>query len=87
MRKLKKGQLRRLAKAKPDSNKNATRQWAESFTDYLRSECHLAENTVLAYTRDMRRFLDWLGDRGTVMLNSKAMNYTTCLPTLANRST
>ena len=68
MRKLKKGQLRRLAKAKPNSNKNATRQWAESFTDYLRSECHLAENTVVAYTRDMRRFLDWLGDRKVAQL-------------------
>jgi len=56
MRKLKKGQLRRLAKAKPDANKNATRQWAESFTDYLRSECHLAENTVV------------LGDRRVVQL-------------------
>ena len=30
---------------------------------YLRSECHLAENTVLAYDRDLRRFLDWLGSR------------------------
>ena len=68
MKKLKKGQLRRLATVKPDSNKNSTRRWAESFTDYLRSECHLAENTVVAYTRDMRRFLDWLGDRKVVQL-------------------
>ena len=68
MKKLKKGQLRRLASIKPDSNKNSTRRWAESFTDYLRSECHLAENTVIAYTRDMRRFLDWLGDRKVVQL-------------------
>jgi len=68
MKKLKKGQLRRLASVKPDSNKNSTRRWAESFTDYLRSECHLAENTVIAYTRDMRRFLDWLGDRKVAKL-------------------
>ena len=68
MKKLKKGQLRRLASVKPDSNKNSTRRWAESFTDYLRSECHLAENTVIAYTRDMRRFLDWLGDRKVAQL-------------------
>ena len=68
MKKLKKGQLRRLASVKTDSNKNSTRRWAESFTDYLRSECHLAENTVIAYTRDMRRFLDWLGDRKVAQL-------------------
>ena len=30
---------------------------------YLRSECHLAENSVLAYERDLRRFFDWLRGR------------------------
>lgn len=35
----------------------------EAFVRYLRSECHLAENTVLAYDRDLRRFLTWLGNR------------------------
>ncbi|MEM6687855.1 MAG: site-specific tyrosine recombinase XerD [Planctomycetota bacterium] len=29
---------------------------------YLRSECHLAENTVEAYGRDLDRFLKWLGN-------------------------
>ncbi|GIW99561.1 MAG: tyrosine recombinase XerC [Pirellulaceae bacterium] len=33
------------------------------FITYLRSECHLAENTVAAYGRDLRRFLAWLGTR------------------------
>ena len=37
--------------------------WATSFADYLRSECHLADNTVLAYRRDLRRFFAWLGQR------------------------
>ena len=41
---------------------NAAR-WREAFVRYLRSECHLAENSVLAYDRDMRRFLQWLGNR------------------------
>jgi integrase/recombinase XerD len=41
---------------------NAAR-WREAFVRYLRSECHLAENTVIAYDRDMRRFLEWLGGR------------------------
>jgi integrase/recombinase XerD len=38
-------------------------RWREAFVRYLRSECHLAENTVVAYDRDLRRFLDWLGAR------------------------
>ncbi len=41
---------------------NAAR-WRELFVRYLRSECHLAENTVQAYDRDLRRFLEWLGSR------------------------
>jgi integrase/recombinase XerD len=40
----------------------------ESFTDYLRSECHLSDNTVAAYGRDIRRFLSWLGGRGIAQL-------------------
>ena len=39
------------------------RSWREAFVRYLRSECHLAENTVLAYDRDLRRFFTWLGGR------------------------
>jgi integrase/recombinase XerD len=38
-------------------------RWREAFVRYLRSECHLAENTVVAYDRDLRRFLEWLGGR------------------------
>lgn len=37
--------------------------WIDGFSDYLRSECHLAENTTVAYGRDMRRFEQWLGTR------------------------
>ncbi len=38
-------------------------QWTESFTDYLQRECHLAENTVAAYRRDLQRFELWRGQR------------------------
>jgi integrase/recombinase XerD len=41
---------------------NAAR-WRESFVRYLRSECHLSENTVQAYERDLRRFVAWLANR------------------------
>jgi len=33
------------------------------FENYLRAECHLSENTVQAYLRDLRRFMEWLGER------------------------
>ena len=38
-------------------------RWREAFVRYLRSECHMAENTVLAYDRDLRRFFVWLAGR------------------------
>ncbi|MEM9643909.1 MAG: site-specific tyrosine recombinase XerD, partial [Planctomycetota bacterium] len=31
------------------------------FLAYLRRECHLSENTIAAYGRDMRIFVGWLG--------------------------
>lgn len=42
--------------------------WQQKFTDYLRSECHLAENTVAAYGRDLKRLLAWLGDASLAQL-------------------
>lgn len=48
---------------KPEAAPVRTGEYFESFTNYLRSECHLSENTVGAYTRDMRRFAEWLGTR------------------------
>jgi integrase/recombinase XerD len=38
-------------------------RWSEDFVRYLRTECHLAENSVLAYQRDLRRFFEWLRGR------------------------
>src|SRR3954454_9599706 len=38
-------------------------RWRESFIRYLRTECHLAENSVVAYERDLRRFFNWLSGR------------------------
>ena len=37
--------------------------WLESFVEYLSGECHLADNTVEAYHRDMKRFWQWRGNR------------------------
>jgi integrase/recombinase XerD len=37
--------------------------FVSAFTEYIRAECHLADNTVQAYRRDLRRFYEWAGDR------------------------
>ncbi len=37
--------------------------WLKSFLDYIAGEAQLADNTVAAYERDMRRFFQWLGNR------------------------
>ena len=34
-----------------------------SFVQYIKNECHLAQNTVDAYRRDLIRFSEWLGNR------------------------
>ncbi len=55
-----------LARGRPVlriSHEDTSRRWTEMFADYLRSECHLAENTVSAYRRDLQRLLEWLGPR------------------------
>jgi len=42
--------------------------WRDSFLEYLANECHLAQNTVAAYRRDLRRLHQWLGSRSVVEL-------------------
>jgi integrase/recombinase XerD len=37
--------------------------WLTAFANYLRTECHLADNTVVAYRRDLRKFFEWLADK------------------------
>jgi integrase/recombinase XerD len=42
---------------------NTSETWRDSFIEYVRNECHLADNTVAAYRRDLRRFYEWLAGR------------------------
>lgn len=42
--------------------------YAQSFVDYLQNECHLADNTVAAYNRDIKRFFNWCGNRDVLRL-------------------
>jgi len=44
-------------------------EWQTRFVRYLRSECHLADNTVTAYRRDLARFYLWLGRRRIAKLH------------------
>lgn len=39
------------------------RAWVDAFLDYCRTECHLADNTIAAYQRDLNKFSAWLGRR------------------------
>lgn len=48
--------------------------WAESFIHYLRTECHLADNTVSAYQRDINRFRQWLGQRSIAGLTIRDLS-------------
>ena len=48
--------------------------WSEAFLNYLRTECHLSENTVHAYQRDMRRFGEWLGRRSITRLSIRELS-------------
>lgn len=41
-------------------------RWFEAFVEYLRNECHLAENTVSAYGRDLGAFQRWSNGRSPV---------------------
>jgi integrase/recombinase XerD len=43
-------------------------RWLGNFLEYLQNECHLAENTVAAYGRDLKRFDEWLNKRRIVTL-------------------
>ncbi len=54
---------RKILKPRREVQDRQATQWQSDFTDYLRTECHLAANTVEAYRRDLARFFLWLGSR------------------------
>ena len=53
----------KLMRSKISASEPAGGEWAKSFVEYLRNECRLAENTVVAYRRDLKRFDQWLRNR------------------------
>jgi integrase/recombinase XerD len=48
---------------RPPQARSLADTWLDSFVPYAAGECHLAENTVAAYRRDLRRFFQWLDGR------------------------
>lgn len=57
-------------------------RWLDSFIDYARSECHLADNSVAAYRRDLQKFFTWLGGRQVAALTVQDLaDYTAWLHT------
>lgn len=65
---LKKSKSRLLGRATVPKPKPDYSLRQEAFVNYLRSECHLADNTVAAYQRDINRFHDWLVGRDLMTL-------------------
>jgi integrase/recombinase XerD len=54
--------------------------WLDAFVSYAAGECHLAENTVAAYRRDLKRFFQWLDGRSVPQLTIQDLaDYTTWL--------
>ncbi len=54
---------RKILKPRREGANRAAARWQEDFANYLRTECHMAANTVEAYRRDLARFFQWLGSR------------------------
>ncbi len=64
--------LDRMKEARPRSAAgNSTAARVASFVEYAANECHLAENTVSAYRRDLRRFTTWCATRNVASLSVK----------------
>ena len=56
------------------SQQDQSKRWVDAFVTYLRTECHLALNTVVAYQRDMQRFLVWLGNKKITELTIRQLS-------------
>lgn len=71
---------RKLLRPQPPKAPALGQIWLESFVSYASGECHLAENTVAAYRRDLKRFFEWLAGRSVPELTIQDLaDYTTWL--------
>ena len=65
--------FRKPSRPKPPTAKSSAQTWIDAFTTYAAGECHLADNTVAAYRRDLRRFFDWLDGRSVPALSIREL--------------
>ncbi|MFZ5832994.1 MAG: site-specific tyrosine recombinase XerD [Planctomycetota bacterium] len=61
-------QPKKPGRLKPIKARSLADAWLDAFVHYAAGECHLAENTVAAYRRDLKRFLLWLAGRNPAQL-------------------
>ncbi|MDA7950791.1 MAG: site-specific tyrosine recombinase XerD [Pirellulaceae bacterium] len=59
----------------PSSQKKrpTAHKWVDGFLAYLQAECQHAQNTVMAYRRDIVRFCEWLGDRSLQRMSRREL--------------
>ncbi len=60
---------RKLLRPRRPKARSVARNWVDAFVEYSAGECHLAENTVAAYRRDLSRFVTWLAGRSAAALS------------------
>jgi integrase/recombinase XerD len=65
--------LRQTAAA-PPSPSETMGGWIDRYETYLRSECHLAENTVQAYRRDLEHMKEWLAGRSPTKIRIQELS-------------
>ncbi|MDZ7617448.1 MAG: site-specific integrase, partial [Patescibacteria group bacterium] len=53
----------KLVRPRPLQARSLADGYLTAFVEYVSGECRLAENTVAAYRRDIRRFTEWLAGR------------------------
>ncbi|MDR0522344.1 MAG: site-specific tyrosine recombinase XerD [Planctomycetaceae bacterium] len=53
--------------------RSSRQDWLEGFLRYITSEIRLADNSVMAYRRDMEHFFRWLGNRTIQQLRTHAL--------------
>ena len=65
---------------KPPTATQTARSWLKGFLEYAAGECHLADNTLAAYHRDLKRFFLWLNGRSIPELSIRDLaDYATWL--------
>ena len=71
---------RKRLRPKPLQARSVSGSWLDAFVQYSAGECHLSENTVAAYRRDLKRFFQWLGGRSIAGLSIRDLaDYATWL--------